>query len=148
MINQSVQKPLHKKTLINYVITVEELINNYELHIVAQNAVTVIMKIVPHCDNKLQNYIMWRYQEMQMKTGEYHHNTLLTLPYLKMYRKVHKQITNSLLNGSPDIELTCNYFMGGKFDKDVELVRNNRLINLQDACPTFVCYKVSPNISN
>ena len=141
-INQSVQKPLHEKNFDKLIQTIEELINNYELHIVAQNAVTVIMKIVPNCDNELQNYIMWKCQEMQMKTRQHHHNTLLTLPYLKMYSKVHKQITNSLQNGSPDIELTCNYFTGGKIDEDIELVRTNRLINLQDACPTFVRYKV------
>ena len=39
-----------------------------------------------------------------------------------LYIRVHKQITSSLLNGSPDVELTHRYFTSGRFNKEQDFV--------------------------
>ena len=142
-INQSVQKPLHEKNFDKLIQNIEELINNYELHIVAQNAITIIMNIVPNCDDKLQDYMMVRCEELQMKTREYHNNATLVIPYIMLFSKIHKQITNALLNGSSsDIDLIYNYYTGGKIGEDIRVLKANRLIKLQDVCPKFVQKKI------
>ena len=46
-----------------------------------------------------------RCEDLYMITYSYHKGTLNTLPYMKLIVKIHKQITSSLLTGSPDIEL-------------------------------------------
>ena len=63
---------------------------------------------------------------------------LFILPHIKLFIKQHKQITSSLLNGSPDIEMTYQYIMSGKYGKERELVDTNYLIKLQEVAPNFV----------
>ena len=54
------------------------------------------------------------------------------IPYVELSIKFHKQITSSLLNGSPDIKETYDYFVYGKVDKDNELVNINYFKKLQE----------------
>ena len=136
-LNQSVQRNLYENNYDKLIQIVEEFIKNYPLCNVVQKAVTMVKKIIPHCDGKLLHYIMLRCEELQMMTPDYHNITTLSLPYIKLYIKQHKQITSSLLNGSPDIELTCHYFRSGKYKEEFELVWINNLIKLQEVAPNY-----------
>ena len=78
-----------------------------------------------------------------MRTHDYHPITTSLLPHIKLLIKLHKQITSSLLNGSPDIELTYHYIRSGKYDEERELVGTNRLIKLQEVAPNFVQQQAS-----
>ena len=142
-LNQSVQRNLYDKNYDKLIQTVEEFIKNYPLCNVAQKAVTMLKKIIPYCDGKLLHYMMMRCEHLQMSTHDYHHITTLVLPLIKLYIKLHKQITSSLLNGSPDIELTYHYIMSGKYNEESELVRTNYLIKLQEVAPNFVQQQAS-----
>ena len=114
--------------------TVEEFIKNYYLCIVAQKA-SLVKKIIPHCDGKLIDYIIRGCEFLQMKTTDYHTISLVTLPHIKLYIKLHEQITSSLANGSPDTEQVYNYIMSGMFE---ELVHINNIIKLQEVAPNIV----------
>ena len=137
-LNQSVQRNLYENKYDKLIQTVEEFIKNYPLCDVAQKAVTMVKKIIPYCDGELLHYIMMRCEGLQMMTPDYHNITTLLLPYIKLYIKLHKQITSSLPNGLPDIELTYHYIMSGKYYKEEELVMTNHLIKLQEVAPNVI----------
>ena len=137
-LNQSVQRNLYENNYDKLIQTVEEFIKNYPLCDVAQKAVTMVKKIIPYCDGKLLHYMMMRCEHLQMMTHDYHDITTLILPQIKLDIKLHKQITSSLHNGSPDIELTYHYYKSGKYGEDLELVITNRLIKLQEVAPNYV----------
>ena len=143
-LNQSVQRNLYDKNYDKLIQTVEEFIKNYPLCNVAQKAVTMVKKIIPYCDGKLLHYMIMKCEHLQMKTHDYHNITTIVLPNIKLLNiNLHKQITSSLLNGSPDIELTYYYIRSGKYDEETELVRTNRLIKLQEVAPNFVQQEAS-----
>ena len=142
-LNQSVQRNLYDKNYDKLIQTVKEFIKNYPFCNVAQKAVTVVKKIIPYCDGKLLYYMMMMCEYLQTRTHDYHRITTLVLPYIMLYIKLHKQITSSLLNGSPDIELTYHYIRSGKFDEEHELVMTNRLIKLQEVAPNYVQQQAS-----
>ena len=144
-LNQSVQRNLYDKHYDKLIQTVEEFIKNYPLCNVAQKAVTMVKKIIPYCDGELLHYMMMMMmcEHLQTKTHDYHDITTLALPIIKLYIKQHKQITSSLLNGSPDIELTYHYIRSGKYNEERELVMTNRLIKLQEVAPIYVQQQAS-----
>ena len=142
-LNQSVERNLCERNYDKLIQTVEEFIKNYPLCNVTQKAVTMVKKIIPHCDGKLLHYMMIKCERLQMKITDYHPITILTLPQIKLNIKQHKEITSSLLNGSPDIELTYRYIKSGKYNKEAELLRTNRLIKLQEVAPNWVQQKAS-----
>ena len=142
-LNQSVQRNLYENNYDKLIQTVEEFIKNYPLCDVAQKAVTMVKKIIPYCDGKLLHDMMMSCECLQIMTLDYHSITTFVLPRIKFYIKLHKQITSSLLNGSPDIELTYHYFMSGKYYEEVELVKANCLIKLQEVAPIFVQQQAS-----
>ena len=142
-LNQSVQRNLYDKNYDKLIQTVEEFIKNYPLCNVAQKAVTMVKKIIPYCDGKLLHHMMIQCECLQMRTHDYQDIATLVLPHIKLSIKLHKQITSSLLNGSPDIELTYHYIRSGKYGEEIELVSTNRLIKLQEVAPNYVQQKAS-----
>ena len=137
-LNQSAERNLYERNYDKLIQTVEEFIKNYPLCNVAQKAVTMVKKIIPYCDGELLQYMMMKCEYLQMYTPDYHMITTIILSTIKLYIKLHKQITSSLLNGSHDIELTYHYIMSGKYDEEVELVMTNHLIKLQEVAPNIV----------
>ena len=137
-LNQSVQRNLCEQKYDKLIQTVEEFIKNYPMCIVAQQAFTMVKRIIPYCDGELLHYITIKCEQLQMMTSDYHCITTLTLPHTKLFVKQHDKITTSLHNGSPDIELTRHYFWSGKDKEELELVQNNYLIKLQEVAPNVV----------
>ena len=137
-LNQSVQRNLYENNYDKLIQTVEEFIKNNPLCDVAQKAVTMVKKIIPYCDGELLHDMMRRCECLQRMTPDYHIITTLLLPCIKLCIKLHKQITSSLLNGSPDIELTYHYIMSGKCDEEIDLIVANNLIKLQEVAPNIV----------
>ena len=79
-----------------------------------------------------------KYELLQRLTSDYHVITTLMLPSIKLFIKQLNEITSSLHNGSPDIELTYHYFMSGKYNEELELVHTNKLIKLQEVASNHV----------
>ena len=137
-LNQSVQRNLCEQKYDKLIQTVEEFIKNYPLCIVAQKAVTMVKRILPYCDGELLQFITMKYEGLQVLTSDYHDFTTFMLPYIKLFIKQHNEITSSIHNGSPDIELTYHCFMSGKYDEEQDLVHTYRLIKLQEVAPNYV----------
>ena len=134
--NQSVQRNIYDDKIIE---TLEEFIKNYPVFDVAQEAVTMAKKIIPYCDDDVTQLCMMILCEcLQMKTRDYHSFTTLLFPYIKLGIKLHKQITSSLSNGLPDIELTYQYIKSGKYDEERELISTDYHIKLQEVAPNHV----------
>ena len=142
-LNQSVQRNLCEQKYDKIIQTVQEFIENYPLFTLAQKAVTVVKRIMPHYDDKSLHFITMTCEQLQMMTSEYHFITTLILPYIKLHVKQHDKITTSLHNGSPDIELYYHYCMSGKFNEEEELVMHNYLIKLQEVAPNIVQQRAS-----
>ena len=142
-LNQRVQKNLYEQSYDELIRTVEGFIKSNPLCNVAKKAVNVVKKIIPYCDGVLLHYVLLQCEVLQMRTCDYHSITTVTIPYIKLNIKVHKQITGSLLNGLPDIELTYHYIISGKCDEEEKLVETNRLIKLQEVAPNYVQQQAS-----
>ena len=138
ILNQRLQRNLGEKNYDKLIQTVEDFIQNYPLCSVAQKVVTMVKKIIPYFDGELPHCVIIGCEYLQTMTCDYHEITTITLSCIKLFIKQHKQITSSLLNGSPDIELTYHYYMSGKDDEETELVWTIRLIKLQEVAPSIV----------
>ena len=141
--NQSAQKNLFEQKYDELIQTVEKFMKKFPLCSVAQNAVTMLNKIIPYCDGTLLEIVTWQYEYLQLKTCDYHSITTITLPHIKLCMKQDKQISSSLQNGSPDTELTYDYFKSGKFDKEYDLVHINHTIKCLEVAPNRIQHKVS-----
>ena len=136
-LNQSVQRDLYEKNYDKLIKTVEKFIKNYPLCNIAKNVVTMMNKMIPLCDGKLLHYMIMTCEHFQMLTHDYHPLTTLALPYIRIHVKLHKLITSSFQNGSPDYELTLQYMMSGKYNEEIDLVEFNHFIKLQEVAPNI-----------
>ena len=144
-LNQRLQRNVFEQNYDELIQIVEEFIKNYPLCSVAQKAVTMVKKILSYCDGELLDYVTLDCEKLQMMTYNYHYITIFILPHIKLHIKVHKRITDALLNGSPDIEQTYHYFMSDKYYEDFQLIQTNHLIKKQEIAPNFVHYELQNN---
>ena len=136
--NQSVERNIYEKNYDKLIQSVEEFIKLYPLYNVVLKAVTMVKKIMPYFDGELMHYMMVKCENLQIMTPDYHNIVTIIQPMIKLFIKVQRKISISLLNGSPDIELTHHYLMSGKFYEDHELVLTNYLIKIQEVAPNYV----------
>ena len=137
ILNQDTQKCLHDKNYDELIPKIEKVFEKYRLGNIAQKAVTMVKKIIPHCDGEERYYMTLWYEDMYTMTTEYHAIKTYTLPIINFLVKQIKQITTSLKNGACDIDFTYQYFKSSKLTEEKESLTMQYLINLQ---------KVSPNI--
>ena len=137
-LSQRVQRNYFERKYDELIGTVEQFIKSYPLCSVAQKATTMVKKIIPHCDGTVQQHMTFFCEYLQMLTCDYHSITTLILPHIKLDINLHKKITSSLFNGSPDIELTYHYIISGKYDEELQLLGTNRLNKLQEVAPIYV----------
>ena len=131
-LNQTVQRCLTQRNYHNLIQTIESYNSEYPIGMVAQQAVTMVNKIIPYCDGELLKCIIEGCKWLQTMTLGYNNITLLILPIIKLYTKELQQIYTSLQTGSPDIEAIHDYFLSGQRHKEVELVKTNCLLKLKD----------------
>jgi len=115
----------------------QKYIDNYPMGMVAQKAVAMVKKIIPYCDGKCGT-IITNCEQLQLKTYDYNHITIMILPMIKLLAKEVQQICTSLQTGLPDIEETKQYFLSGQHDEVVELVGINYYIKCQEVAPNWV----------
>ena len=139
ILNQNIQKNLYEKDYDELIQTVGSF-KNYPSCIVAQNAIAMVKSIMAHCDgemNKIHHTIKIYCEFLELRTFEYHSIYTLVIPGIELHIKLHKQITASLLKGSPHVELTYEYIMN-KFDEEIELLKANHYFKIQEVAPTYV----------
>ena len=130
--NQTVERSLYEENYEILVQVVEKFIINYPVYSVAQKAVTMVNKTRQYCEGKLLHYMMSTCEEFKVTTCDYHDIATFTLPHIKFYVSVIKQIRSSLQIGSPYIEQIHDYFVSGKFEKELKSLTTNQLTLLQE----------------
>ena len=137
-LNQSVQRNLCEQKYDGLIQTIEEFIKNYPLCILAQKAVTMVKRIISYYDGEVLHFITESYERLQILTSDYNHIAGVTLPCIKLAIKEHNKIISSLHNGSPDIQMTYQYYSSGKHNEEEALLNANYFIKLQEVAPNFV----------
>ena len=130
-LNQNVQRCLHENNHEQLIQVVEEYVKSYPICKVALKADAVVQKIIPYCDEESLHYVMKQSEEFQITKPDYHLINTWILPRMKLFIKLHRQISNSILTGTPKIESTCHYIRSGEFNKELKLVNANLLTKLQ-----------------
>jgi len=136
--NHKVQQLLYRKDFDSLCETVEYYCGNYPVGIIAEKGVEILSRIIPHCTGEFIGYFKWQHEEFQKLTREYHQTLSRTIPLVRFYVKLQKEIRQSLLRGSPFAELTYYYFRAGKYTEECEQLKFNYLIKFQEVCPQFV----------
>ena len=131
ILNQNAQRYLHEKSYDELIETVKRFINDYPLCNVAQRAVNMVTKIMPHC-----YFCKSTRGHLQLYTIDYHMINTLVIPRITLLINLHKQILSSLLKGTPHhIAETFIYMVRGKFNRDYDLVSNNHLTKRREVMP-------------
>ena len=141
--NQRAQRNLSEQKYDELIQTVEEFIKNYPFFSDVDKAVTMVKRIIPYCYGELLHYMILACEELQVMTCDYHNITTFILPFVKFSIILHKQITVSLLNGSPDIESTYLYYMSGKVGEDILLVDASWRNKQKEVAPNHVQNRIS-----
>ena len=142
-LNQNVQRILYERNYDELIPTIKEFMRIYPLFNVAQKGITIAKKIIPYCEGELLGVINNISETLHFITPDYHIICTLILPRGKIYIEFLKQINSALMNGSPDIELTCNYFTSDKCFEDLDLANVNHLIKQQEVAPNYVNERAS-----
>lgn len=131
-LNQTVHERNHDQLIQN----IENIVKHLPLCNTIHKAVDLLNEIKPFHDGEILQHIIIVSEELQMMTPDYHDITTWVLPHLKLYNSILKRISSSLQKNSLDAEY--HYFMSGKIDIDIELLKTNRLIKLQKIAPHYV----------
>ena len=105
---------------------------------VTQKTVVIVKEIIKYSDGMMLQTMTRLCEQLQMCTCDHGFTTMLTLPQIKLYIKLHKQITSSLSIGSPSINETYNYIVNDEVNEEIDILKANRLIKLQDVAPNWV----------
>ena len=139
-LKQNVQRCLTERNYDELIQTIETYSNKYPIAMVAQQAATLVKKMIPYChDGEVLDYIMKKCEKLQKTTHDYHYLTLMMLPRLKLCTKQLQLIYTSLQTGSPTIEATHQYLLSGQLEKELEVLNTKYDIKLQEIAPKFVC---------
>jgi len=123
--------------------TVEVYASNLHIWLIAEQVVAMVKKIMSYCSCEQLQLVTARYEQLQMKTQEYHHFTLVIIPSIKFFIKQLEKISSALLAGSPEIELTVYYYRSGKYHEEFALIETDSLIKLQEVAPNWVHKRAS-----
>ena len=137
-LNQNVQQCLTQKNYQGLIQTIEAFNSSYPIAKVAEEAVTMMKKIILYCDHRLLNVIVRESEVFQMMTRDYHEIALAIIPLITLRTKELQKIHNSLQAGSPNVEATQQYFLSGQSDEEFQLLRTNYLIKVQEIAPIYV----------
>ena len=130
-LHQDVQRGLYEKNYDKLISAVEEFIKYYPIGSIAQNAVSVMNKILPYCDGELFHAMVKVYGSFQARTPDNGLHTVIMLPLLKLYIKELNLITSALQKGSLEIELAYQWCMSD-MPKEFKSAYDNYLMKLQE----------------
>jgi len=76
-------------------------------------------------------------------TPSYHYITFMTLPRIKLYTKLQKQIIKALQTESSNTDQIIEYYTSGRYSEEVAQFWTNYLNKLQEVAPDSVHQLVS-----
>ena len=137
-LKQIVERSLHNKNYDILIQSLLEFMNEYPLCHVVQKAVNMVKMFMQHCDGKLSQFMEMRCEILLMMLPDYHMVVTLEIPRIRFYIKICKKISHSLGSGSPSIEETYQYMFSDEYLEEMDLVKTNQLIKLQEVAPRYV----------
>ena len=135
------ERSLHNKTYDIFIQSLLEFVNEYPLYQVVQKAVNMVKTTMPHCDGELSQFMEMWCEFLQMMLPDYHLVATLEIALIRFYVKACKQISHSLVSGSPSIEETYQFILSDEYLEEMDLVKTNQLIKLQEVVPHYVQVK-------
>ena len=134
-LNQNVQQCLTQRNYHNLIQTIEMYMNDYPISAVAQQAVTMVKKLILYCDGMLLDFTMMEFERLQLFTAEYHHITSVILPGIKLCTNDLQLIYTSLQTGS---SMAKRFIFSRQHDKEFEKIETDHLAKIREVAPNFV----------
>ena len=134
-LNHNVQKYLYQKKYGNALQTVEDYMIDYPIKIISQQALSLIQKAVPYCDDELLQLIMLVCEELPFAECSI---DLVFLPLTKLYAELIHKINGALTAGAPQVQLTCYYIKSKKHLEEMDLILGKYFITIQENAPNFM----------
>ena len=130
----------HEGNHDKFIQDLENVFRNLTLYHVTHKALLVLDELKSYYGGDVLQRIIIVSEKLQMMLPDNHDINLLILPLLRLCNSIRKQISNSLESKSPDI--LHDYFVSGKFEKEIELLKATHLIQLQKIAPNYMATKV------
>ena len=139
-LHQGVQRSIHEKSYDKLIQTLEDWIKSYPLFNIASKADDVMNKIISCCTENQKLLLCTRdfQQYLVVYLRDYHQLNTFALPHIKFCINLCERMNTSLLNGSPDVELTYYYFWSDKCNEDLQSLNDNHLFKIQKVAPNIV----------
>jgi len=141
VLNQSIQRCLTQKKYKKLVQTIETYCNKHPMTMIVRQIINMLKKIIPYCDKFFLDFMIDRYESLQLLMPDYNLLTQVWLPLIKLYVKQIQLIITSLQSGSYDIEKTQGYFLSRQHHEEQELIWANFYIKIKEVVPDFVSNK-------
>jgi len=136
-LNQQIQKYINKMQYDKLIKQVELYMNTYRIGLISQQAVTMIKKVIPYCEEELSHEITIQLELLHMRIPEYHDITLKTLPYIKLHTRLLQEITIALSESSDNIQELNEYFAFGKYSEEYQMIQRNSFFRRQMVAPNW-----------
>ena len=133
-LNQKTQRYLHAKDYESLIQVVDDYCVNYPVGPIALNCLTMV-KSMQSSDFELRRRIKIWDEVLHRMTPSYLYITLMTLPRVKLYTKLHRQIVEALQTESSNAEQIIDYYTSGRYNEEVAQFWTNYLNKLQEVAP-------------
>ena len=132
--NKRFQECLRTRNFDSLIPTINKYYETEFIKSLATDCVTTVREIAMYCDIILQTDLLEKCKQLQNLTHEYHPITIEKLPRLKLYTKLHKDITTCLDGNSstPDIMRIYIHISSGEFNEMVEIVYRKYVTKIQE----------------
>jgi len=124
-LTQSVQRYLSEGRYHSILQTIQKYVKAYPTYSIASQAIAVIEDVIPYFEGEIQSYFITVYQSIQQVLPDFHCFSTNVLPVVTLCTNEMDRIKTSLLAGSPDIEITYNDYMSGKFMEEYSVALQN-----------------------
>jgi len=141
-LNQKSQRYLYVKDYESLIQVVDDYCVNYPVGPIALNCLTMV-KSMQSSDFELRRRIKVWNELLHRITPSYHYITYMTLPRVKLYTKLHKQIDEALQTGSSNVDQIIEYYTSGRYHEEVAQFWTNYLNKLQEVAPDSVQQLIS-----
>ncbi|XP_065894736.1 uncharacterized protein [Dysidea avara] len=132
-VNLHFQLCFRVKSFNNLIPILKEYLKTQFIVSTVARCVKLAESISTQCDAKLKAEMTNICGQFQILTVEDNIISLEKLPRFQLYVLLHKKITDALLQGSNDeIENLYNHIATGKFDKEIKLIHDKYLPEIQD----------------
>ena len=136
-LNQKSQRCLHVKDYESLIQVVEDYCVNYPVGPIALGCLDMVNKMSSN-NFELRSHIKAWTELLHRMTPNYHYITFMTLPRVRLYAKLHRQIDEALKTESNNSEQIIDYYTSGRYSEEVAQFWTNYLNKLQEVAPDSV----------